>query len=90
MDTVIDDALWSVVVGDDAQGWRDITDECGTLVYSNVRPGGAAACSFTLPADIWALGYNEVSPDSRLVVRYDGVVVWDGIILPRGMTYQGE
>jgi hypothetical protein len=90
LDTLLDDALFSIVVGDDTQGWRDITDEAGSFVCSNVRPGGAGACSFTLPADIWSLGYNEVRPDSRLVARYDGEVFWDGIILTRSVAYRGE
>lgn len=67
--------------------WRDVTDEVGGLVYSNVRPGGAASCSFTLPADVWGIGYNELKADSRLIVRYAGRVVWDGFILPRGVAY---
>jgi len=86
----IDDSLWQVTVGDDAQGWRDVTDETGDLTYSNVRPGGAASCSFTIPGDLAALGYNELRPDSRLVVRYAGQVVWDGYLLPRPISYQGE
>jgi hypothetical protein len=86
----VDDTLWQIVAGSDASGWRDITDECGDLVYSNVRPGGAASASFTLPADVWGLGYNEVSADSRLKVSYAGRTVWDGYVLPRGVNYQGE
>ena len=87
---LLDDTLFSVVVGNDAQSWRDITDEFGGLVYSTVRPGGTASISGTIPADIWARGYNEVQPDKRIVVRYDGEVAADGIIVPRGLSYQGE
>ena len=54
----VDDALWQILAGDDTNGWRDITDECGGLVYSTVMPGGPASASFTLPADVWGLGYN--------------------------------
>jgi hypothetical protein len=88
--TDLDDALWQITCGSDAQGWRDVTDECGGLVYSNVRPGGAASCSFTIPGDVAALGYNELRPDSRLKVVYADEVAWDGFILPRGVSYQGE
>lgn len=86
----VDDALWQVIAGDDTNGWRDITDECGDLVYSNVRPGGAASASFTLPADVWGLGYNQVRSDSRLKISYAGRTVWDGYVLPRGVNYVGE
>jgi len=85
----VDDTLWQVTVGGTTVGWRDITDEVGNLVYSNVRPGGAASASFTVPADVWSLGYNELRPDERLVIRYAGTVVWDGYVLPRGVNYQG-
>lgn len=86
----VDDTLWQVLAGDDTIGWRDITDECGDLVYSNVRPGGPASCSFSLPADVWGLGYNEVRADSQLRVSYAGRGVWSGFVLPRGINYQGE
>ena len=86
----LDDSLWQITAGSDAQGWRDVTDECGDLVYSNVRPGGAASCSFTIPGDIADLGYNELQPDMRLKVCYADEVCWDGFILPRGVNYQGE
>ena len=53
-------------------------------------PGGPASASFSLPADVWGLGYNEVRADSKLKVSYAGRSVWSGFILPRGVNYQGE
>ena len=87
--TLLDDSLWLIVVGSTAQGWRDITDECPDLVYSNVRSGGPASCSFTSPADIWGMGANELRPDMRVVVRYAGEVAFFGTILPRSTSYTG-
>jgi hypothetical protein len=86
----IDDTLWQIVVGSDATGWRDITDEAGNLTYSNVRPGGPASCTFTVPADVSGRGYNELQPDEEVVVRYAGEIVWSGYVLPRAVQYQGE
>lgn len=90
VDTEVDKALWQIAAGDATRGYRDITDEVDGLTYSNVRPGGAASCSFSVSADVWGRGYNELQPDERLIVRYAGTVVWDGYILPRKTTYQGE
>jgi len=86
----VDDTLWQILAGDDATGWRDITDECGGLVYSTVMPGGPGSASFSLPADVWGLGYNEVRADSKLKISYAGKTPWSGFILPRGVNYQGE
>lgn len=85
----IDESLWQIMVGNNTQGWRDITGEISGLTYSHVRPGGAASCSFTISADVEGLGYNELQPDQLLAVRYEGELVWDGYILPRGINYRG-
>jgi len=88
--TDVDDTLWQVTAGNETDGWRDITDEVGDLTFTHVRPGGPGSCSFTVPADVWSHGYNELQPDQRIVVRYAGEVVWGkGYILPRGIDYQG-
>lgn len=86
----VDDSLWQILVGSDTSGWRDITHEAGNLTYSNVRPGGPSSCSFTVSADVWGVGLNELRPDQHIVVRYAGIRVWSGFALPRSITYQGE
>lgn len=86
----VDDRLWRVVAGSDATGWRDITEDVSGLTYSKVRPGGAASCSFMVPADVWGIGYNEVRADEQVIVSYAGHTVWDGVVLPRGLAYAGD
>jgi hypothetical protein len=47
----------TVILGD-----RDVTDQAGSLSYSNVDPGGHEACSFTLPNDApWPLPGTPVT-----------------------------
>ena len=86
----VDGALWQVTCGSDAGGWRDVTDEVGDLTYSHVRPGGPASCSFSVPADLGGVGYNELQPDEELIVRYAGELAWSGYVLPRGLSYRGN
>ena len=90
VDADLDESLWQILAGDDTLCWRDITGDVGSLVYSHVRPGGPASCSFSAPADLIGLGYNELQTDEQIVVRYAGQLAWSGYVLPRGRSYGGE